>query len=145
NPELPPALDLSLIDAEVLTNTPDRLLGLASDLLVAADVAHGGQCLELLERVQSSIAPESRLAAHVAVARSFHAMLAGQAQAAVREGLAAWAVPVPEGLLDFLEDVLQLLQLGSQLVDPHADVGEPQVGLLLGGDRQVAEAAVLVG
>ena len=36
--------------------------------------------------------------------------------------------PVPEGLLDFLEDVLQLLQLGPQLVDPHADIGEPQVG-----------------
>src|SRR5215510_3138489 len=28
-----------------------------------------------------------------------------------------------------------------QLVDPHADVGEPQVGVLLGGYRHVAEAA----
>src|SRR5262249_13938598 len=53
--------------------------------------------------------------------------------------------PCRKGLLDFLEDVLQLLQLGLQLVDPHADVGEPQVGVLLGGDRHVAETTVLVG
>src|SRR5215831_4130754 len=62
-------------------------------------------------------------------------------QAATR----AWQLLCLKGLLDFLEDVLQLLQLGPQLVDPHADVGEPQVGVLLGGDRHVAEAAVLVG
>ena len=107
NPELPPALDLSLIDAEVLTDTPDRLLGLASDLLVTGDVAHGGQYLELLERVQSSIAPESRLAAQVAVVRSFHAMLVGQAQAAVREGLAAWAI---RGETQLADDTVSSLQ-----------------------------------
>src|SRR5215470_6870322 len=64
--------------------------------------------------------------------------------ARVRDELVVGA-PCRKGLLNFLEDVLQLLQLGPQLVDPHTDVGEPQVGVLLGGDRHVAQAAVLVG
>src|SRR5215470_650933 len=60
-------------------------------------------------------------------------------------GFAVLAIPFRKGLLDLLEDVLQLLHMGLQLVDPHADVSEPQIGVLLRGDRHVAEAAILVG
>lgn len=49
------------------------------------------------------------------------------------------------GLLDFLEDALHLLQLVAELVEPHTYLGEPEVGVLLGGDRHVAEPTVLVG
>ena len=49
------------------------------------------------------------------------------------------------GLLDFREDALHLLQLVAELVEPHTYLGEPEVGVLLGGDRHVAEPTVLVG
>jgi hypothetical protein len=34
----------------------------------------------------------------------------------------------PVGLLDFLEDALHLFQLVPELVDAHADVGQPEIG-----------------
>lgn len=49
------------------------------------------------------------------------------------------------GSLDFLENPLELVELILQFVDPDADVGEPEVDVLVRGDRYVAEAPVLVG
>ena len=50
-----------------------------TDLLLSGDPARGGEYLDLLERAQPPIPPESRLAARFAVMRSFHYALAGQA------------------------------------------------------------------
>ena len=88
DPTLPAALDLSMIDPSLLADAPDRLLGLATDLLLSGDAARGGQYLDLLDRARPSIPPHSRLAARCAVMRSFHHALTGQLNEAVRAALA---------------------------------------------------------
>ncbi len=88
----PMALDLSMVDLSLLADAPDRLLALAADLLVSGDVARGGECLDLLERTRPPIPPQSRLAARFAVMRSLRYALAGQAEEALTEGLAARAI-----------------------------------------------------
>jgi LuxR family transcriptional regulator, maltose regulon positive regulatory protein len=89
DPTLPPPLDLSLIAPPALEDAPDRLLGLATDLLLSGDSVRGGECLDLLERAQSPIPPDSGLAARVAEGRALRCMLTGQADQAVAEALAA--------------------------------------------------------
>ena len=86
------ALDLSMIDPSLLADAPDRLLGLATDLLLSGDGARGGKYLDLLECARPSIPPESRLAARFAAMRSFHYALIGQMDEAVRAGLGARAI-----------------------------------------------------
>jgi len=49
SPDLPAALDLSMIDTAPLEDAPDQLLGLAADLLVCGDTARGGEFLHLLD------------------------------------------------------------------------------------------------
>ena len=49
------------------------------------------------------------------------------------------------GLLDVLEDLLQRLDLLAQVVELGADIAELEVGVLLGGDGQVGQPAVLLG
>ena len=88
----PMALDLSMVDLSLLADAPDRLLALAADLLVSGDVARGGECLDLLERTRPPIPRQSRLAARFAVMRSLRYALAGQAEEAVAEGIAARAI-----------------------------------------------------
>jgi len=78
DPATPAELDLSAIDPTLLLDAPDRLLGLAADLLLSGDAAGGGKYLEALERVQPPIPPDSRLAARFAVMRSFHYAQTGQ-------------------------------------------------------------------
>ena len=63
DPAMPAPLDVSMIDAAVLTDAPDRLLTVAADLLLSGDTGRGGQYLDLLERVQPPIPRESRLGA----------------------------------------------------------------------------------
>jgi ATP/maltotriose-dependent transcriptional regulator MalT len=60
-----------------------RLVAVATDLLLRGDIARGGEYLDLLERAQPPIAPESRLAAQVEMARATRYMMAGQADQAV--------------------------------------------------------------
>ena len=92
DPALPAALDLSTVDPSLLADAPDRLLGLAADLLLWGDAARGGKYLDLLERARPSIPPESRLAARFAVMRSFHYALTGQLDEAVRAASRARAI-----------------------------------------------------
>jgi ATP/maltotriose-dependent transcriptional regulator MalT len=66
DPAMPPPLEVSTIDASVLTQAPDRLLAVAADLLLSGDTGRGGQYLDLLERIQLPIPRESRLAARAA-------------------------------------------------------------------------------
>jgi LuxR family transcriptional regulator, maltose regulon positive regulatory protein len=88
----PMTLDLSMVDLSLLAEAPDRLLALAADLLMSGDVARGGECLDLVERTGPPIPPQSRLAARFAVMRSLRYGLAGQADEAVAEGIAARAI-----------------------------------------------------
>src|SRR6202012_3872670 len=89
---LPAPLDLSMIDPTLLASAPDRLLGMAADLLISGEMAQGGKYLDLLERVQPPIPPESKLAAQLAILRSnYHGQL-GQLTQAIDQALAARAI-----------------------------------------------------
>ena len=92
DPALPAALDLSTVDPSLLADAPDRLLGLAADLLLWGDAARGGKYLDLLERARPSIPSESRLAARFAVMRSFHYALTGRLDEAMRAASRARAI-----------------------------------------------------
>ncbi len=100
DPVLPAPLDLSMVAPSLLADAPDRLLALAADLLVSGDAARGGGYLDLLERAQPSIPPESRRAARLAAMRSLRYALTGQADEAVAEGLAARAIQERNQLAD---------------------------------------------
>jgi LuxR family transcriptional regulator, maltose regulon positive regulatory protein len=92
DPALPPPLDLSTVSPSLLAAAPDRLLGLATDLLLSGDIARGGEYLDLLERAEPSLVLDSPLAARFAATRSLRYALAGDASEAVTEALAARAI-----------------------------------------------------
>jgi LuxR family transcriptional regulator, maltose regulon positive regulatory protein len=100
DPALPAPLDLSAVGPALLADAPDRLLAVATDLLLAGDVARGGEYLDLFERSQPSIPPDSRLALRFAAAQSTRYGLMGQAEEAVREALAVRAIQERTGLTD---------------------------------------------
>ncbi len=89
DPAAPAALDLSTVDPSLLTGVPEQLLALAADLMLWGDLARGGQYLDVLERSQPVIPPDSRLAVRLAVLRSLRCTLSGEATEAVRHALAA--------------------------------------------------------
>ena len=89
DPAVPAPLDLSMVDSSLLTGTPDRLLAVIADLLLWGNWVRGGEYLDLLERSQPEISPDSRLAARLAVIRSIRHSLIGEADEAVRHALIA--------------------------------------------------------
>jgi LuxR family maltose regulon positive regulatory protein len=92
DPALPAPLDLSTVDPSLLADAPDRLLALAADLLLWGDWVRGGEYLDLLERTQPAIPPDSRLAARLAAARSFRHAIAGEVHEAVCQALATRSI-----------------------------------------------------
>jgi LuxR family maltose regulon positive regulatory protein len=92
DPAVPAALDLSTVDPSLLAGAPDRLLGLAADLLLWGDWVRGGEYLDLLERTQPAIPPDSRLAARFAAMRSLRHALTGEVHEAVRQALTARSI-----------------------------------------------------
>jgi len=92
DPAPPGPLDLSMIDSCSLTDAPEQLLALAAHLLTWGDLARGGQYLDLVERAQSAIAPDSRLAARFATILSARHAVMGRVDKAVDEALAARAI-----------------------------------------------------
>jgi LuxR family transcriptional regulator, maltose regulon positive regulatory protein len=92
DPVLPAALDLSGVDASLLADAPERLLALATDLLLWGDWVRGGEYLDLLERTQPAIPPDARLAARLAALRSFRCAVSGEVGEAVRQALAARSI-----------------------------------------------------
>jgi LuxR family transcriptional regulator, maltose regulon positive regulatory protein len=92
DPALPAPLDLSMIDPSTLADAPDRLLALAGDLLLSGDVTHGGEYLDLIERAQPPIPPESQLAARFAAMQSVRYTLTGQLTKTVDQALTARAI-----------------------------------------------------
>ena len=89
DPAAPAVLDLSRVDPSLLTDVPERLLAVAADLLLWGDRVRGGEYMDLLERAQPAIPPDSRLAARLAVLRSLRCALSGEATQTVRYGLVA--------------------------------------------------------
>ncbi len=83
-------LDLALIDPSPLVAAPDRLLGVAADLLLWGDAARGGEYLDLLEEA-GTIPASSPLAARFAAMRSFHYGVTGHLEQCVDTALAARA------------------------------------------------------
>ena len=111
DPVLPRALDLSTTAPSLLAQAPGRLLGLATDLLLMGDAVRGGQYLDLLEHAQPPIAPESRLGARLAAVRSFRYAMAGQAQKAAGQALAARAIQRRTQLADEWDAAAPLILL----------------------------------
>ncbi|MGH3422194.1 MAG: hypothetical protein ACRDOD_21680, partial [Streptosporangiaceae bacterium] len=92
DPAMPAPLDLSMIDPSLLTDTPDRLLSLATDLLLSGDTVRGGEYLDMIEQAEPPIRADSQIAAGFATMRSFHHSLIGRLDEAVGEALAARAI-----------------------------------------------------
>jgi LuxR family maltose regulon positive regulatory protein len=92
DPAMPAPLDVSMIDAAVLTDAPDRLITVAADLLLSGDTGRAGQYLDLLERVQPPIPRESRLGARFMAFQSVRHALMGQADQAVTAALEARSI-----------------------------------------------------
>ena len=130
DPALPPPLDLSTVPASLLAAAPDRLLGLAAELLLSGDVARGGQYLDVLKRSEPSPRPDSPLAARFATARALRHMLAGVAGEAVTEALAARAIQEQN-------------QVSDDWIAEHPDAAAARLHLarnLAGVDREAAAA-----
>ena len=98
-PTVPAPLVLSTVDPSMLVQTPERLLGLAAELLLSGETARGGEYLDLLERA-GTVPAESRLAARFAAFQSFRYGVAGQLEQAVRAALAARAIQQRAQLAD---------------------------------------------
>ena len=92
DPVLEPAPDVSMLDRALRAAAPDRLLALATDMLLSGDVTGGGRYLDLLESIRPPMAPESGLAARFATLRCFRHALNGQADLAVVQGEAVRAI-----------------------------------------------------
>ena len=107
-PAVPEPLVLSMADPSLLLQTPERLLGLAADLLLSGDTARGGEYLDLLEQT-GKIPPGSRLAARFAAFQSFRYGVAGQLETAVQKALAARAIQDRTQLADDWNAVVPLI------------------------------------
>ena len=107
-PTVTAPLVLSMADPSLLVQTPERLLGLAADLLLSGDTAHGGEYLDLLERA-GKIPAESKLAARFAAFQSFRYGVAGQLERAVQAALDARAIQERTQLTDEWNSVVTLI------------------------------------
>ena len=107
-PTVSASLVLSMADPSLLVQTPERLLGLAADLLLSGDTAHGAEYLDLLERA-GKIPAESKLAARFAAFQSFRYGVAGQLERAVQSALAARAIQERTQLTDEWNSVVTLI------------------------------------
>ena len=73
-----------MVCPSLLAEAPEQMLGLAGDLLVWGDLAHGGDYLDLLERARPPFPPDSKLAARLAALRCFQHGETGHLNEAVR-------------------------------------------------------------
>jgi len=107
-PTVPAPLVLSMVDPALLVKTPERLLGLAAELLLSGDTARGGEYLDLLDRT-GKIPAESGLAARCTAFQSFRYGVAGQLEESVRTALAARAIQQRTQLSDEWNAVVPLV------------------------------------
>ena len=99
SPVAPEPLMLGMVDPSPLVETPERLLGLAAELLLSGDTARGGEYLDLLENA-GTIPAESKLAARFAAFQSFRYGVVGQLEKSVRAARAAQAIQERTRLTD---------------------------------------------
>jgi LuxR family maltose regulon positive regulatory protein len=104
----PEPLVLSMVNPSMLLDTPERLLGLATYLLLSGDVARGGDYLDLLEQA-GTVPADSRLAARLAAFQSFRYGVAGQLERAIRTALAARVIEEQTQLTDEWNLVVPLI------------------------------------
>ena len=147
DPSLPAALDLSMVDPSLLADAPDLMLAVAGDLLTWGDTARADQYLDLLERAQPSISPESRLAARFAAMRSFRHFQLGQAGQAVREALAARAIQEEMQVTDEWITALPLALVHAYqwLEDYEAVEREAAAALAMSGLTEPVELVLVPG
>jgi LuxR family maltose regulon positive regulatory protein len=107
-PTPPEPLVLSTVDPSVLVETPEQLLGLTAELLLAGETARGGEYLDLLEHART-IPAESKLAARFAAFQSFRYGVAGQLEKSVRTAWAARAIQERAQLTDQWNIVVPLI------------------------------------
>ncbi len=101
-------LALTMVDPSMLVETPERLLGLAAELLLSGDAARGGEYLDLLEH-SAQIPAESRLAARFSALRAFRYGVVGQLEQAVRTAQDARAIQQRTRLADEWNTVVPLV------------------------------------
>ena len=89
DPVVPAALDLSTVDPSLLAGAPDRLLALAVDLLLWGHWVRGGEYLDLLERTQPEIPPDSKWRPGSRPYKQAASRSSARWTEAVRQGLAA--------------------------------------------------------
>ena len=82
DPSAPSPLDMSTVNPGLLADAPERMLGLAADLLLSGDLRGAGY-LDAIERAQPPIPPGSRLAGRFAMMRAFQYGQAGRLTEAV--------------------------------------------------------------
>ena len=144
DPAQPPPLDLSMVDPALLADAPDRLLALAADLLVSGDTVRGGEYVDLLERAQPPIEPESRLAARLAAARSVRYGLIGQMDEAVDAALAARAIQERTSLSDeWITAAVPMILLRAYTCQEEYEAVEREAAAAL-ADPALAEPVKLV-
>jgi LuxR family transcriptional regulator, maltose regulon positive regulatory protein len=107
-PALPAPLTLGHAAPSALVETPEHLLGLAAELLLAGDTARGGEYLDLLDHT-GKIPAGSRLAARLAAFQSFRYGVAGQLEKSVRAAQAARAIQEETQLTDDWNTVVPLI------------------------------------
>jgi LuxR family maltose regulon positive regulatory protein len=147
DPAQPAPLNLSVVDPALLAAAPDQLLALATDLLLSGDPVRGGQYLDLLERAQPPIPPESALAARYAAMRSFHYAQTGHLEEAVSQALAARAIQERIQVIDdwTVSVTLILLRVYPCLEDYKAVEREAAEALELPGLTEPARLVLVPG
>jgi LuxR family transcriptional regulator, maltose regulon positive regulatory protein len=150
-PTLPDPLVLSMADSALLVQTPERLMGLAADLLLSGDTARGAEYLDLLGQ-SGQIPAESRLAARFSAFQSFRFGVAGQLERSVQAALDARAIQERTQLTDEWNSVVALVlvrvyncledrqaagrEAAAALAEP--DVAEPVRLVMVPGARALA-------
>jgi LuxR family transcriptional regulator, maltose regulon positive regulatory protein len=107
-PAAPAPLALTMVDLPILAQTPERLLGLAAELLLSGDTARGAEYLDLLGGA-GTIPAGSGLAARYAAFQSFRYGVVGQLEKSVQEALAARAIQQQAQLNDEWNTVVPLV------------------------------------
>jgi LuxR family transcriptional regulator, maltose regulon positive regulatory protein len=116
DPAQPPPLDLSLVDPSLLGGAPGQLLALAADLLLSGEVSRSGQYLDVLERAQPPIPPDSGLAFRLAAVRATRYGLMGQIDEAVAAAVAARAIQERTQLTDEWTAILPTILLRAYML-----------------------------
>ena len=141
-PTVPVPLVPGMVDPSPLVETPERLLGLAAELLLAGDTARGGEYLDLLEHA-GTIPAESGLAARFGAFQSFRCGVAGQLEESVRTALAARAIQERTQLTDEWNAIVPLILIRAYTCLDDFPAAEREAARVLAAP-DVAEPVKLV-